>query len=255
METETISSWTEWNAREYLETYYSDLMGDTYETLNFLSRELKNDGRVYEKAIEFGAGPTLFGMLAIMPYMRSVDIAEYLPQNLKEIEKWVKNEEGAFNWQTATKYLLNINKHEITKTVIESYENDLRRKIKNLLPCDISKPKPLLDHNDKYDLLLSLFCADSCTDSKTEWMHYMHNLLNIVEPNGTILIGALKNCKSYRVGNKFFPCANISEKDIEQFLAEDRHIFDDVSIHIAPVPECADEGFSEVMFAKLKVRE
>jgi hypothetical protein len=248
-----ISSWDEWDPIEYLNTYYGDLIGDTHETLKFLNKELKADNIIYDSAIEIGAGPTLFGVLSIAPYVKKIDIAEYLPQNREEVKNWVDEKENAFNWDHAVKYLLNLNSKEGTTNSIAEYTDLTRKKVEKIIPCDISQHWPLSEKKEKYDLLLSLFCADSCTDSKVEWMHYMHNLLHVLKPGGTALIGALKDCESYRVGNKYFPCANVSEKDIERFLLEDPNEFEDVSIHVAEVPECEDEGFSEVMFAKIRM--
>lgn len=255
MKSKPISPWEEWNAKDYLNTYYRELMSDARETLDFLSGELKAGSKKYDKAIEFGAGPTLYSVLGIALYINKIDIAEYLPQNRQEVKKWVNNNEDSFDWSHIVAHMLKINNQEITPEKIEEYTKNARGRIRRVLPCDIREHWPLLEHKEKYNLLVSSYCADSCTDSKTEWMKYMHNLFQILEPGGVALISALKDCKAYRAGDKYFPCANISEKDIEKFLSEDSHEFDSLKIQVAKVPDCTAEGFSEVMFVKVRIKE
>lgn len=250
-----ISGWESWNPKQYLNTYYAFPMGDTYETLNFLIEELSPyKGRLFKKALEFGAGPTLFGSLALASYVEELHLADYLEPNLFEINKWLFGHQDAFNWDACTEYILTKENIIPTKENVMNRSNELRQKLKKLLRCDISQSWPLLDRKQTYNLLVSLYCADSVTNSKKDWHRYMKNLFNLAAPEGVIMIGALRNCSSYRVGQSYFPCANINEKDFEQILSEDSHNFTDIRIEVRNVPDCKNEGFIDIVFARIILR-
>lgn len=250
-----IAGWDSWDPRQYLDTYYAVPMGDTYETLNFLLEELSPYKKSpFKKALEFGAGPTLFGSLAIVSYVEELHLSDYLKPNLFEINKWLFHHKDAFNWDACTEYILTKENTIPTKENIINRSDELRQKLKKLLYGDIAQSWPLLDHEETYDLLVSLYCADSVTNSKKDWHRYMNNLFKLAAPGGVIIIGALRNCSSYRVGKNDFPCANINEKDFEQILSEDSHNFTDIRIEVRNVPDCKEEGFIDIVFARIALK-
>lgn len=250
-----ISGWETWNAREYLETYYSSPIGDTFETLNFITDELKDfKYKPFKNALEFGTGPTLFGALATVPYVEKLHLSDYLPQNLLEIQHWLSAGNASFNWDACTEYLLKRECIDPSPENVAKRSNELREKIGKLLPGDITKEWPIFDNSDHYDLLVSLFCADSITDSKVEWHQYMKNLFNLAAPKGTIIIGALRNCPYYRVGEQYFPGANVNENDLEEAISGIKDKIADYTIRVRDVDECSDEGFVSVMFARITLK-
>lgn len=250
-----ISGWDSWNAKKYLDTFYSIPKGDTFVTLDFITDELhKYRDKPFETALEFGSGPTLLGVLATAPYVKRLHVADFLQQNLDEITQWLMCEDGAFNWNTCTEYLLKKEGINPTPETIAKKYSDLRGKIKKLLRGDITQNSPLLNHQEHYDLLVSLFCADSITDSKIQWRQYMKNLFSLAAPKGTIIIGALRNCPFYRVGDRYFPCAKVNEKDLEDLILEENHIIEDFAIRVNEVEDCLDEGFTSVMFARITLK-
>ena len=250
-----ISDWDSWNAREYLETYYGSPIGDTFATLDFITDELKDyKHKPFKNALEFGTGPTLFGALATIPFVQKLHLSDYLPQNLNEIKHWLANGNDSFNWDVCTAYLLEKDGIEPTADNIAKWSNELRAKVGKILPGDITKEWPLLDEKSQYDLLVSLFCADSITNSKTEWHQYMKNLFNLAAPQGTIIIGALRNCPFYRVGEQYFPCANVNEKDLEDAISGMSEKIKDYTIRVNNTEDCEDEGFTSVMFARITLK-
>jgi hypothetical protein len=250
-----ISDWDSWDARKYLETYYDTPLGDTYETLDFLIEELKDyKENPFKKALEFGSGPTLFGALAAVPYVQELHLSDYLPRNLLEIRQWLACDKNAFAWDSCTEYILKKEGVEPTIANIAKRSDELRLKLKKLLPGDIAHTWPLLDHKDNYDLVVSLFCAESITSSKTKWRRYMKNLFSLVVPQGVVIISALRNCPFYRVGDQYFPCANINEEDLKEAILAANDKVDDIHIRVRDVMDCQNEGFVSVMFARVTLK-
>lgn len=246
--------WDKWNPKEYNDTYYQEPAADTYETLDFLHRSLRDfKNQPFKKSIEIGSGPTLFGALGVEPYVKELHIADYLEKNLQEIEKWKEKDGELFNWDICIKYLLSIEGDEPTQENVLLREENLRKKIKKLLVVDIRKKWPLKSRG-KYDLVVSLFCADSITRSKKEWRKYVLNIFNLANPGGVILLGALRNCKEYRVGTHYFPSANVNEKDMEKVILESKLAIKDIQIEVKDVAECKTEGFTSTLFAKIVLK-
>ena len=47
----------------------------------------------------------------------------------------------------------------------------------------------------------------------------MANITDLVEPGGLFITAALRRCRSYLVGDKRFPSANVDEHDLQRVLA------------------------------------
>lgn len=242
--------WGKWDPKEYLDTFFREIGPDTQETLKFINRELEaNKNHIYESALDFGSGPTPIISLAIEPYVQKIDIADFLPSNLAEIKKWLKNEPNAFNWDSSLREILKIEGHTANlESLVRTRSQNLREKAYTIL-CDASLKYPLKEPRGQYPLVLSVFCADSATSSKNTWREYMHNISNLVAPTGKLLVAALKKCKSYRVGNNFFPSANIDEGDLEN-LFDDSFIKSEQKIESCNTESCAEQGFENLLFAR-----
>lgn len=248
-----LATWTDWNAHDYLETYFAELGPDSVETLTFLVRTLnKFPNNVDLEVLDFGSGPTVFAGLAAAPYAKAIHVCDYLYDNLREIKKWIDLSPDHFNWDSSIRLILELENKKINNKSIEQRANTLRNRITKLMKCDASSSRPLGIHTKQYSLVLSNFCADSATSSKSTWRHYMKNISNLVSDNGYICIAALRNCKAYKNGEQFFPSANINESDLEEVLLKEDFDPSSMVIEVKYVPDCAQDGFTSVMFASAK---
>ena len=242
--------WTEWSSKSYLDTYFSKLGPDSHENLKFLVRELQVfKGKPKRKILDFGAGPTIFTALAVLPYASEIHITDYLVDNLLEVNKWLRNDPDAFDWSLCTKEILELEGIIPDKKTVELREKALRSTKTQISLCDASLPLPL-KNNEKYPIVISNFCADSATASKDICKVYMKNIVSLVAKNGTLLLSALRNCSFYRIKNMQFPCANINEGDLITILLECGFKLKNIQVDICNIPECAPEGFTSMMFAR-----
>lgn len=248
------SSWNKWNPKKYLEQYFHVLGKDSIETLKFINRELKKYKKnSFERVLDFGAGPTLIVSLAVCSYAKKVHLSEYLSSNLKEVNLWLNNDKKKFDWSNCTEEILKIEtNNRIVKTEsIKKRHAELKKKIK-IFKCDASKSLALgKKNNNKYPLILAIFCADSATGSKLIWRKYMKNIINLLEPSGILLLAALKNCKYYKIGDNIFPSANINEKDVYEMFIENKIIDENIKIETS-ISGRKEDGFDEIIFATAK---
>lgn len=246
------ADWDEWNPRVYLETYFNNLGPDSFEAWKFLIRELKALNKPKQKIIDFGAGPTLFAAIPIAPYAKELHMVEYQQRNLDEIQKWLDLNPNAYNWDNCIGEVLKLEGATPSQVNIEKRKLDLR-KISKLMTCDASR-KPPIPSNEKYPIVVSTYCADSATSSKTVWQTYMENMFTLLETNGVMLLTALRRCSYYRVGNYSFPCANIDEFDLENLLIKNGFSKSNFKIEVCQADR-SSEGFEGLIFAKIENRK
>lgn len=244
------SVWQDWDTRSYLSTFFAELGPDTFATLRFLSRELQCfRDHPAQRALDFGCGPTPIVSLAAAPYAREIHLADFIPTNVEEVQRWIDADPGAFSWDHAIAVILKLEGTEPSAENIAQRATELRSKAQTLL-CDAALPYPLHRQTEPYSLVLSIYCADSATSSKETWRQYIRNTTTLVAPSGRILIAALRHCRAYRSGEHTFPSANIDEADLEAILLEVGFSRNTLHIEVSDVPECAQEGFTSVIFAR-----
>jgi hypothetical protein len=244
------SPWQDWDTRSYLGTFFAELGPDTFATLRFLARELQYfRDQPAERALDFGCGPTPIASLAAVPYAREIHLADFIPANVEEVQRWIDADPDAFSWDHAIAGILKLEGTEPTVEHIAQRATKLRSKAHTLL-CDAALPYPLHRQTEPYPLVLSMYCADSATSSKETWRQYIRNICTLVAPTGRILIAALRNCCAYRLGEHAFPSANIDEADLEAILLDVGFSRNTLHIEVSDVPECAQEGFTSVIFAR-----
>ena len=107
------------------------------------------------------------------------------------------------------------------------------------------------DLRGHFAIVLSPFCADSATDDKAVWTRYSRNIASLVRPGGLMLTSALRRCRRYRVGKRFFPSADIDEADLQKVLAED-FAPDSVSVEVRETPEHSDQGYAGILLARAR---
>jgi NNMT/PNMT/TEMT family protein len=206
---------TDWVPRDYLADYYRVVEPDEHETIAYFADAMK-DAAVGEAVLVFGTGPTLHHVFLAAPKASEIHLADYLPGNLEEIERWRNRDPAAHDWRAFVRYTLQCEGLTApTDDEISRREELTRSKITRLLRVDARRPVPL---DQRYATVISAYCADSATDDRATWETLMANITALVAPDGLFLTAALRRCRSYVVGDKRFPSANVDERDLRRVL-------------------------------------
>jgi NNMT/PNMT/TEMT family len=207
---------TDWVPRDYLADYYRVVEPDERETIAYFADAMK-DAAVGEAVLVFGTGPTLHHVFLAAPKASEIHLADYLPGNLEEIERWRTRDPAAHDWRAFVRYTLQCEGVSApTDEDVARREELTRSKITRLLRVDARRPVPLDQH---YATVISAYCADSATDDRATWETLMANITGLVAADGLFLTAALRRCRSYVVGDKRFPSANVDEHDMRRVLA------------------------------------
>lgn len=55
--------------------------------------------------IDIGSGPTIYQLLSACEVFREIIATDYTPQNLQELQKWLKKEPGAYDWSSVVQHV------------------------------------------------------------------------------------------------------------------------------------------------------
>lgn len=206
--------WEEFNPRAYLQEYYSDLGEENAALLRFYvdaAQAIPHDSSL----LDFGGGPTIYPLISVANKVKEIHVCDYLVANLSEILKWLRRKKVAFDWRPFVSAALALEKgHPCTASEIAEREEQIRKRITRLSRCDARLDPPLYGPVQKYDVVVSNFCAESATDDRQQWRTFMCNIASLIRPGGKFIVAALQGAHSYPVGRKVFPAVNIDEGDL-----------------------------------------
>jgi hypothetical protein len=209
----------DWVPREYLADYYSTIEPDERRTIAFFVDAMR-DVRPGEPILFFGVGPTLHHVFLAAGKASEIHLGDYLPANLREIERWIARDPGAHDWRPFVRYTLECEGFACpSEAEIAEREEVTRAKITRLFEVDIRRADPQGDGDLRpYGTVISAYCADSATDDGGTWATYMTRIAGLVRPGGTLLTSALRRSRGYLVGDKTFPSPNVDETDMRRVL-------------------------------------
>jgi SAM-dependent methyltransferase len=246
--------WNEWQAKDYLTEYYAEVMPDEQYALAFLQESVARLPEV-EVALDYGCGPTVHHAVALVPKAKQIHLAEYLPGNLAEIQKWLDASQDAHDWKTFTRYILQLEGNDSpSESDILEREQESRRRIVKLSTSDAGDDDPLgTDMRGFFPLVTTHYCAEGATNCKETWAKYMRNIASLVRPGGTLILSACGAADFYMVGDRLFPCAGVNAIDVLGCLQKNG--FAEIDLRVRCVPDHSDQGYSSVIFACAKKLE
>jgi hypothetical protein len=210
---------TDWVPGEYLSDYYSTVEPDECRTIAFFVDTMR-DAVPGEPVLFIGVGPALHHVFLAAEKASEIHLCDYLPANLREIERWRRRDPDAHNWRPFIRYTLECEGLEGPAAEEVTWREEITRaKITKLLEVDLRRSDPLGDGNThQYGTVISAYCADSATDDKATWATYMRRIAGLVRPGGTLMTAALRRSCGYLVGGKTFPSPDIDENDMRAVL-------------------------------------
>jgi len=234
---------TDWVPGEYLTDYYSEVEPDERATIAYFAEAMRHTepGR---PVLLFGVGPTLHHVFLAAGTASELHLADYLTANLTEIARWIDREPGAHDWRPFVRYTLECEgMADPTEEQITRREELTRTKITRLVQADAHWPEPVAD---RYATVISAYCADSATAEHATWRTFMEHISGRVQPGGVFITSALRRCRSYVVGGKQFPSANVDEHDLHAVLETS---FESGSIEVVELAEHEAQGYSSIVLA------
>ncbi|XP_059575819.1 nicotinamide N-methyltransferase-like [Alligator mississippiensis] len=231
--------------RDYLETWYN-FDGGLSNKNSLMTSVLRNLHKVFsagdvkgDTLIDIGSGPTIYHLLSACEKFNEIIISDYTDRNRQELEKWLKKEPGAFDWTPAVKYVCEL---EGQREKWAEKEEKLRKKVKQVLKCDVRKPNPLAPVTlPAADCLLSMLCLEAACKDLGTFRAAVKNISSLVKPGGHLVLNTVLKGTYYLVGQHNFSCLGLDRESVEAAVRDAGCIIE----HIQEAPEPAPESISD----------
>ncbi|XP_019814370.2 indolethylamine N-methyltransferase [Bos indicus] len=215
---------TEFQPQNYLKTYYAFDSGTIAENevlkfnLNNLFETFSPGGMGGDILIDIGSGPTIYQLLSACEVFREIIMSDYTELNLREVDKWLKKELGAYDWSPAVQYVCEL---EGDRSKWQEKEARVRRTVKRLLTCDVNQPRPLGSAQvPAADCVLSLLALECACRDVDAYRAAIQNLVGLLKPGGHLVTLVALRCCEYMVGSRKFFVLSLEQETVEKALQE-----------------------------------
>ena len=167
------------------------------------------------KILEFGAGPVISYEISAALYASEIVLSEYTERNREVLQMWLDRDPKAPNWKPFFEYVV----HELegkSKEEAEMRQEELRRVVKAVIPCDITKDSPIDPaYYGPYDVVICSLCLDAACTSLEEYAEGVCKLAKYIKPGGKLLLqfcSGAADTQFYMVGKEKFFGLSINEE-------------------------------------------
>ncbi|NWR36732.1 NNMT methyltransferase, partial [Tachuris rubrigastra] len=203
----------------YLKEYYS--LSDSQRGANlFLMQNLRSlhkmfslDGLRGDTLIDVGCGPTIYQLLSACEHFHEIIALDYTDQNRWELERWLRNEEGAFDWVPVVKYVCEL---EGDREKWAEKQEKVRKKVKQVLKCDVTKANPTGPVSlPPADCILSTLCLEGACKDLPTFHCALRNIGTLVKPGGHLVLVTVLGETYYAFNNQVFSCLRLEKHEVE----------------------------------------
>ncbi|NXF09259.1 NNMT methyltransferase, partial [Smithornis capensis] len=204
----------------YLKEFYS--LSDSREWATvFLKQNLRSlhkifslDGLKGDTLIDVGCGPTIYQLLSACEHFREITALDYTDQNRRELEKWLKNEAGAFDWVPVVKYVCEL---EGDRDKWAEKQEKLRKKVKQVLKCDVTKANPTDPVSlPPADCIVSTLCLEAACKDLPAFRRALRNISTLVKPGGHLVLVTVLKETYYAFNDQVFSCLRLEKHEVEE---------------------------------------
>ncbi len=204
---------TDFDPKVYLKTYYARPDEEDRFIIRFMIAMLSKMPADL-MTLEFGGGPTLYAVAALAPRSREIHFCDYVSENLDEVQDWLDNDPGAYDWRPYIEMVLEEEAKPVTPEAVACRAADMRRKVTVLSRCDALAQAPLGSDARQYDLVVAQTVTDSVATNFSEWVAVMDNISRLVKPGGGLLISVITGTEYYRVGRSRYANLHLTGEDL-----------------------------------------
>ena len=232
----------EFNAQEYLNTFYASNEGNPNEEGQFefygeqIYRFYKKYSRKWNiktaRLLEFAGGPVIANLISAVPYVNQITFAAYLESERKEVELWKHGKEGAHDWSSDFKCTLNDVEPRVDRVAGSNpktpqgdntwreREDLLRKRITDIIPCDIFCDNPLLVKQEPFEVIQTSLCLEVVCATFAEYKDGVRKLVGLLKPGGFLIMFMEERETFYMVGKKRWDVLYLTLEQVKEALVE-----------------------------------
>ncbi|CAB3983777.1 nicotinamide N-methyltransferase-like [Paramuricea clavata] len=230
----------------YLEQYYEKLRAgeDEYASTGKIIKGFHDFWSTFKapkgtdvRYLEFGGGPSIANLVFACPKVDHIVFAEYAEANRQAVKSWIAGDPDAYDWMPLIEVaVLELEQGRgiaespvVPRTDKEKLDcvnraNELKRKIKSVVPCDVTKaPIVQLDTDDvakPFDVVSTSLCLYVCVSSEVHYKNTVAELCKLLKPNGYLFILGFLEQTFYVLGEETFSTFPLTEKMVKDAMNE-----------------------------------
>ncbi|XP_075460168.1 nicotinamide N-methyltransferase-like [Ascaphus truei] len=212
---------SDFDGRRFLDTYYHGDLATTDQGMIF---SLENLHRFFARGcikgdcmIEIGCGPTIFQVISSCEHFKKIYLTDYSEANLQEVDRWLNDEEDAFDWTPYMKYVCNL---EGGRTTPEEKSDKIRKSV-TLMRCDVTQANPMQPAVlPLADCVIISECLTSACKTLEDFTAALKNISSLLNPGGYLILSDILGGSYYLVGEANFPVLPLEEKFIKRAMAD-----------------------------------
>ncbi|KAK6027584.1 NNMT/PNMT/TEMT family protein [Ostertagia ostertagi] len=141
---------------------------------------------------------------------QKVHLADYLPQNRKELSRWCGGRSN-FDWSEPLKMILSQEGNSWND--LDEMITLTRQKVRGVHHCDCLK-SPSIDApaelQGRFDVVVTIFCVEYCCKTYEEYKKAIKNVADQIAPGGFLVMGGILEETWCAFGGRVFSCLYIT---------------------------------------------
>ena len=176
--------------------------------------------------LDVGTGPSIDQIISVAPYAYQIILAEYAASNRTELKAWLENEKSAHDWMPHFKKIITEVEGK-DETEVEKRVAMVRKRVRAVVPCDITKDPPLPEeYLQQYDIVQSFLCLQAACETMEDCFAAIARMASLVKPGGKIVLYFIDQNEAegmpgksyYYVGSEIFFTLPISAASVVKAL-------------------------------------
>ena len=209
------------------------------------------------KVLDYGCGPVIAHVISAAGIIATeITLAEFTDGCRKALQLWLDKDPSAWDWMPHIKYVVQTLEGNEDECEITQREENLRKSIKAVVPCDIRQDPPIAEAfaGPQYDIVMSVLCLEGACETRDDYKGAVRKLTSLIKPGGYLLLYcSLKTTEHYghyHIGGNKFTFLGVSLEFVLESL-KDGGLSD---VHYSLLPEedllkaqkyydCNEDGF------------
>ncbi|KAI6175208.1 hypothetical protein M3Y99_01982600 [Aphelenchoides fujianensis] len=203
---------TEFSTEDYLRDFYAKVDDPAMQmVLNFLPGIVVRLPDC-ESILDFGAGPTIHVPVCFRNRTKKIYMADYLPQNRAELERWLEKK-STFDWTRTLRMIATREGIGWEKTA--EMEEFTRNKIAGVFYCNCLED-PVLEAPGElcgnFGVVISIFTIEYCSNTHEEYKDAIRRVVSLIRPGGFFVLCGILQETWCSFGGRKFSCLYITKE-------------------------------------------
>lgn len=161
--------------------------------------------------LEVGGGPTVYQLVPACGRIESVTFTDLMPENLAAVAAWRDGAPGAHDWSPFFRHVFGpdaAGREAWLKSVLTVHPP---ADVRDLAAGKVFSP-------GSFAVLSSFFCLEAVARDPADFHDLIEGLGRLVARNGAMILGTVRNCRAYRIGDSWFDAIPLDEASLPAIL-------------------------------------